>query len=55
MMLQQETFLFTFICIVVFVHGAKGKEINKNGNYRNKPVFDTAIQSFQTAKNKSWQ
>ena len=32
-MLQQETFLFTLICLVVFVHDAKGREINKNGNF----------------------
>jgi len=35
-MLQQEVFLFALICIVVFVHDAKGKEINKNGNFRKK-------------------
>ena len=58
-MLQQETFLFTFICFVAFVHGAKGKEINKNGNFRNKSYFksfaslsvlDKLMQGFQTAK-----
>ena len=38
-MLQQETFLFTLICIVVFVHDAKGREININGNFIKKSYF----------------
>ena len=63
-MLQQETFLFALICIVVFVHDAKGKEINENGNFRKKSFqincmlylypINLYIAKRKKAENKDW-